>query len=98
MIKTIITGGQYDDPRDYQDDTPQCKNCGMNDKMDDMDVCSGCSDEFDEMDTVSYCCDATIDTDMNLCYACRDHSETALDSYCREHNFNKKTYRYEYSR
>ena len=35
MIKTIITGGQYDDPREYQDDTPQCKNCGMNDKIDD---------------------------------------------------------------
>ncbi len=71
MIKTSITGGQYDDPREYQDDTPQCKNCGMNDKMDDMDVCSGCSDEFDEWD------------------------ETALDSYCTEHNFNKKTYKYE---
>ena len=94
MIKTIITGGQYDDPREYQDDTPQCKNCGMNDKMDDMDVCSGCSDEFDEWDTVSSCCDATIDTDILVCFDCKEHSETALDLYCREHNFNKKTYRY----
>jgi len=95
MIKTIITGGQYDDPREYQDDTPQCKNCGMNDKIDDTDVCSGCIDEFDEWDTVSSCCDATIDTDILVCFDCKEHSETALDSYCTEHNFNKKTYRYE---
>ena len=94
MIKTIITGGQYDDPREYQDDTPQCKNCGCNPKYDDMDVCYECSDEFDEMDTISYCCSSTINTDMNICYDCKDHSETALDEYCREHNFNKKTYRY----
>lgn len=71
MIKTIITGGQYDDPREYQDDTPQCKNCGCNPKYDDTDVCYECIDEFEEWD------------------------ETALDSYCTEHNINKKTYRYE---
>ena len=94
MIKTIITGGQYDDPRDYQDDTPQCKRCDSSPLFEDTDVCSDCCDELDEMDTYSYCCDATINTDINICYDCKDHSETALDLYCREHNFNKKTYRY----
>lgn len=94
MIKTIITEGQHDDPRNYQDDTPQCGNCGCNPKYDDMDICYECSDEFDEMDTVSDCCGAGINTDMNLCYECGEHSETSLDIYCIEHNFNKKTYRY----
>ena len=61
MIKTIITGGQYDDPRDYQDDTPQCKNCGCNPKYDDMDVCSECIDEFDEM---------VFETKNGTCVAC----------------------------
>ena len=94
MIETINTGGQYDDPRDYQNDVPQCGNCGENPKHDDMDVCYGCSDDFDEMDTISYCCSSSINTDMNICYECKEHSETSLDEYCREHNFNKKTYRY----
>ena len=97
MIKTIITGGQYIDPTEYNGpDIDYCKNCGCNPKHDDTDVCYECSEEFDEMDTYSYCCDATIDTDINICYDCKDHSETALDLYCREHNFNKKTYKYEY--
>ena len=93
MIKTIVTGGN-EDPRNYQDDTPQCGNCGCNSKYDDMDVCYECSDELDEMSKYSYCCSASIDSDILICTDCKDHSETALDSYCEEADFNRDTYKY----
>ena len=94
MIKTIITGGQYDDPREYQDDTPQCKRCDSEPLFEDTHVCYDCCNELDEMDTYSWCCSSSIDTDINICHQCKEHSETALDEYCIEYNFNKKTYRY----
>ena len=94
MIKTILTGGQYNDPREIQDDTEMCKMCDMDEMYNDTDVCESCSDELDEMDTYSWCCSATIDTDSNLCYECKDNSETSLDLYCREENFNRDTYKY----
>ena len=95
MIKTIITGGQYDDPREYQDDTPQCKNCGCNPKYDDTDVCYECIDELEEMQEVSLCCGDTLHVDTNRCTSCYDWSESSFDEYCKEHNFNPKTYKYE---
>jgi len=94
MITTIITGGQYTNPDENLVEVDLCKNCQMNEKYDSMDICYDCSDAFDEKDTISNCCSANIDTDRNLCYECKDNADTLLDDYCREHNFDKKTYKY----
>ena len=97
MIKTIITGGQYIDPTEYNGpDIDYCKNCGCNPKHDDTDVCYECIDEFDEMKETSLCCGDTLETDINRCYSCKEWSESVFDEHCTEHNFNPKTYKYEY--
>tara|TARA_R110000851_G_scaffold215339_1_gene368124 strand:- start:868 stop:1161 length:294 start_codon:yes stop_codon:yes gene_type:complete len=93
MIKTIVTGG-HEDPRDFQDDTEMCRMCDMNRKYEDTDVCEECIDELDEMSKYSYCCSASIDSDILICTDCKDHSETALDSYCEDADFNRDTYKY----
>ena len=94
MINTIIVGGQYTNPDENLVDVNLCRNCQNNEKYDSMDICYECSDDFDEKDTISNCCSANIDTDRNLCYECKDNAHTLLDDYCREYNFNKKTYKY----
>jgi len=96
MIQTIVTGGQYTDPTEYNGpEVDWCKNCQSNPKWDDTDVCDECIDEFDEMKECSWCCGDTMDTDMKICYTCKDHTESEFDEFCRDNKFNPKTYRYE---
>jgi len=95
MIDTIITGGQYTDPTEYNGpEVDWCKHCQSNPKWEDTDVCDECIDEFDEMKGMSACCGALIERDMELCYRCKDHTESVFDEFCRENKFNPKTYKY----
>ena len=95
MIKTIITGGQYDDPTEYNGpDIDYCKNCGEEPKVEDTHVCSDCIDHFEEMEQTSLCCGDTLHVDTNRCTSCYEWSESSFDEYCEDHNFNGKTYRY----
>ena len=94
MIHTIITGGQYTDPTLYNGpDIDYCKNCQMEPKAEDTHVCSDCIEHFEEMEQTSLCCGDTLDIDIKRC-TCGEWSESMMDEYCKEHNFNPKTYKY----
>ena len=86
----------YDDPREYSGiDIDYCKNCQMHSKHDDTDVCEECIDNFEEQKQTSLCCSDTLAEDINRCTSCYEWSESMFDEYCKKHNFNKNTYRYE---
>ena len=95
MTNKIITGGQYTDPSDWNgQDVNTCLKCHNNDAMEDFDICTGCSDDLDEMSTVSVCCEASINTDINICSSCLDHSESILKEYSRENDYCNKHGKY----
>ena len=43
------------------------------------EVCPDCGGE---MDAMSECCGAKIDTDMMMCYDCKEHSDLAVCETC----------------
>ena len=87
----------YDDPTEYNgQDIDYCKRCDMEPKYCDTDVCMECIDELEEMQEVSLCCGDTLHIDTNRCTSCYEWSESEFDEHCTEHNFNRKTFKYEY--
>ena len=72
-----------------------CRECNENERENMDEYCDSCfccyecgertdCDCIEEMESVSWCCGATIDNDIKICYQCKDHSETSLESYCTE--------------
>jgi hypothetical protein len=96
VIETIVTGGQYDDPTEWNGDNPECKLCPKTAEMDDEycedhQRCYFCGENDDcdceeEMKLVSACCGSRIDNDYKLCYECKDHAESAWDEYISNMN------------
>ena len=83
------------DPIEYNGkEIDNCKRCDMNVKYDDTDVCSQCIDELEEMKEISLCCGDTLHVDTKRCTSCREWSESSFYEYCKENNFDKKTYKY----
>lgn len=41
-----------------------------------------CPDCEGDMETMSNCCGAKIDTDMLICYDCKEHSDVAICETC----------------
>jgi len=84
-------------PAYWNGTNPLCKECGkkeiehMDEYCEDCFPCHECGERTDcdcieEMESVSWCCGATIDSDINICHDCKEHSESALDSYCEEYS------------
>ena len=67
---------------EYCEKHQRCYFCGDNDD---------CNCE-EEMKLVSDCCSAKIDTDRNLCYNCKDNSQSAWDAYIEYNNRIKASY------
>lgn len=96
MIKTIVTGGQYEDPREYNGpEVNWCKRCQSDEIVEDTHVCSTCIDDLEERERTSSCCGDTLHVDMQICYACKEHSSSLLEDECMETGLNGNTYRYE---
>lgn len=91
MINTLILKNEYQDERDnpdcllccnksidfdeYCEEHQQCYECGSNDDC-------NCLEELSE---ISYCCGARMDSDVKICYNCKEHAESALDDYLENH-------------
>tara|TARA_R110002096_G_scaffold92520_1_gene209122 strand:+ start:595 stop:867 length:273 start_codon:yes stop_codon:yes gene_type:complete len=56
---------------EYCEEHQKCYFCGDNDD---------CNCE-EEMKLISWCCGAKIDTDRNLCYECKDNSQSAWSEH-----------------
>ena len=83
-----------DDPTEYNGaDIDYCKNCDMEPK-EYGDVCAVCIEDFEEQMQTSLCCGDTLHVDTNRCTSCCDWSESLFDEFCTEHNFNRKTYKF----
>lgn len=69
-----------DNPSEYNGpDLDNCKICDMEPKAHDTDLCDGCIDNMDEGKEISNCCSDTLQTDMGLCYGCKDHASSATE-------------------
>tara|TARA_Y100001973_G_C5162212_1_gene314166 strand:- start:2 stop:301 length:300 start_codon:yes stop_codon:yes gene_type:complete len=99
MINTLVIGGQYTDPTEYNGpEVNWCKRCQSDEIYEHTHVCETCLDELEEMDTRSSCCDAEYHSDLERCYECKEWTTSMLDDECIETGLNPKTFKYESSK
>lgn len=91
MINTIITGGQYDDPTEWNGKNARCKLCdndaeNFDEYCEEHQRCDFCGEREEcdceeEMKQISDCCGARIDSDIGICYECKEHADNAWDAH-----------------
>ena len=100
VIETIVIGGQYDDPTEWNGDNPECKLCPkiveMNDEYcEDHQRCVMCGDNNDcecedEWGNVSVCCESKFNEpgypDNDICGKCGDHSTSVFQGATEDAN------------
>lgn len=81
MIKTIITDGQYSDPREFDSKKTLCKICGEkevefnDDYCEDHEDCFYCGEREDcDCHKRSDCCGALFIEETNRCSDCKENS------------------------
>ena len=65
---------------EYCQDHQPCIMCNEN------DYCN-CEDEWSN---VSSCCEAKMETDMKMCYKCKDHCDSVWETVSEQRNTNNK--------
>lgn len=81
MIKTIVIGGQYEDPTEWNGKNPECKLCDkdiehMDEYCEDHQRCYYCGDRENDCDCseLSDCCGAKFIPETVRCSDCKENS------------------------